>query len=118
MENRRIREALWRLTLPIVLQNLLTAAVNSADVIMLNSVSPDHVAAVSLASNYASLLFTLFYGLGTGVTMLCAQYYGKGDMRAIDVVQGIALRFSVLSAMLFSACAVLIPEPMMRLFTP
>ena len=70
LENRRIREALWRLTLPIVLQNLLTAAVNSADVIMLNSVSPDHVAAVSLASNYASLLFTLFYGLGTGVTML------------------------------------------------
>ncbi len=59
----------------------------------------------------------VFYGLGTGATMLCAQYYGKGDMKAIQVVEGIALRFSLGFAMLFAGAAFFFPEGMMRLFT-
>lgn len=106
-----------KLVLPILIQNLLSAAVNSADVVMLKFVSQSAISAVSLASQYASVLFSVFYGLGTGVTMLCAQYYGKGDMRAINVVQGIALRFSMAFSLLFALCAALIPTQMMRLFT-
>ena len=109
---------LWKLTGPIVLQNLLSAAVNSADVIMLNFVGQEHISAVSLAAQYATVLFMLLYGLGTGVTMLAAQYYGKGDMRAVDAVEGIALRFSVAVTILFAGAALLIPEWMMRAFTP
>ena len=65
---------LLRLTWPIVLQNLLSALVNSADVLMLNHVGQEPLAAVSLAAQYANILFMLFYGLGTGATMLCSQY--------------------------------------------
>ena len=106
-----------KLTIPIVLQNLLSAAVNSADVVMLNFVGQDHISAVSLAAQYASILFMVFYGLGTGATMLCAQYYGKKDMRAIDVVEGIALRFSIIAAVAFALAALTVPEWMMRVFT-
>ncbi len=107
-----------RLTFPIVLQNLLSAAVNSADVVMLNFVGQQHISAVSLAAQYASVLHMILYGLGTGVTMLSAQYYGKGDLRSVSAVEGIALRFSVGITVLFSAAALLIPKTMMRLFTP
>ena len=107
-----------KLTVPIVLQNLLSAAVNSADVVMLNFVGPEHISAVSLAAQYASVLFMVFYGLGTGATMLCAQYYGKGDTRAIEVVEGIALRFSMAISFAFAAAALAIPRLMMRAFTP
>ena len=103
--------------LPIVIQNLLSAAVSSADVVMLNYVGQSSISAVSLASQYANVLFMVFYGLGTGATMLCAQYYGKGDMKAIQVVEGIALRFSLGFAMLFAGAAFFFPEGMMRLFT-
>lgn len=106
-----------KLVIPIVLQNLLSAAVNSADVVMLNFVGQSNISAVSLAANYTSILFMVFYGLGTGATMLCAQYYGKGDQRAIDVVEGIALRFSMIVAVLFAAASLTIPELMMRVFT-
>ena len=92
-----------RLTWPIILQNLLSAAVTSADVVMLNFVGQSSISAVSLAGQYASILFMILYGIGTGVTMLCTQYYGKGDMRAIAVVEGIALRFSVGISALFEA---------------
>ncbi len=107
-----------KLVVPIVLQNLLSAAVNSADVVMLNFVGQSSISAVSLASQYASVLFMVFYGLGTGATMLCAQYFGKGNQRAIDVVEGIALRFSMLLSALFALCALTVPELMMRVFTP
>ena len=84
---------------------------------MLNYVGQSAISAVSLASQYAGILFSVYYGLGTGATMLCAQYYGKRDMRAVEVVQGIALRFSLIFSLAFSLCAALIPETMMKLYT-
>lgn len=115
--SKQFYNKIFRLVLPIVIQNLLSAAVSSADVVMLNYVGQSSISAVSLASQYANVLFAVFYGLGTGVTMLCAQYYGKGDMNAIKIVQGIALRFSILSSLAFSLVALLFPAQMMRLFT-
>lgn len=108
---------IFKLVLPIIIQNLLNAAVSSADVLMLNYVGQSSISAVSLASQYASILFMVFYGLGTGATILCAQYYGKGDMQAIQVVEGIAMRFSLLIAFVFAGAALLLPEKMMQIFT-
>lgn len=108
---------IFKLVLPIVVQNLLSAAVSSADVIMLNYVGQSSISAVSLASQYANILFMVFYGLGTGATMLSAQYYGKGDMKAIQLIEGIALRFSMAIAAVFACFALFAPEQMMRLFT-
>ena len=116
--NRALYGRIAALTWPIVLQNLLSAAVTSADVVMLNFVGQAHISAVSLAGQYASVLFMVYYGLGTGATMLCSQYYGKGDLRAIEVVEGIPLRFSLLISILAAAAAFTIPRQMMRLFTP
>lgn len=108
---------IFKLVLPIVIQNLLSAAVSSADVVMLNYVGQSSISAVSLASQYASVLFMVFYGLGTGATILCAQYYGKGDMQAIQAVEGIALRFSLVISLVFAGAAMFVPEWMMRIFT-
>ena len=118
MKGRGMYRRLLRLTWPIVLQNLLSALVNSADVVMLNFVGQESLAAVSLAAQYANVLFSVFYGLGTGATILCSQYYGKGDLRAIHVVEGIALRFSIAITGLFALAALTVPEALMRLFTP
>ena len=106
-----------KLVIPLVLQNLQRSQVSSADVVMLNFVGQSAISAVSLASQYAHVLFMLFYGLGTGATMLCAQYFGKKDYRAIEVVQGIAMRFSLGVSIIVAALALTIPEYMMLVFT-
>lgn len=108
---------IWKLFIPIVVQNLLSAAVSSTDVVMLNFVGQSSISAVSLAANYASVLFMVYYGLGTGATLLCAQYYGKGDFRAIQIVQSIAMRFSLSISIVVAAAAFCIPDKMMLLFT-
>lgn len=116
-KNHSFYRQIFKLVLPIVVQNLLSAAVSSADVIMLNYVGQSSISAVSLASQYANILFMVFYGLGTGATMLSAQYYGKGDMKAIQLIEGIALRFSMAIATAFACFAMLAPDKMMYLFT-
>ena len=111
------RAQMYKLLIPLVIQNLLNAAVSSSDVVMLNYVSQSSISAVSLAANYAQVLGSVFYGLGTGATLLCAQYYGKKDFRAIQAVQGIALRFSMVISAVFALAAFTVPQVLMRLFT-
>lgn len=108
---------IFRLAVPIIIQNLLSAAVNSADVIMLNYVGQSAISAVSLAANYSNILFMVYYGIGTGASLLCSQYAGKKDFQAIHVVEGIALRFSVLISLLVALVAFTAPQMMLSLFT-
>lgn len=111
------RSQMYKLLIPLVIQNLLNAAVSSSDVVMLNYVGQSSISAVSLAANYASVLGSVFYGLGTGATLLCAQYYGKKDFRAIQAVEGIALRFSMAASALFAVIAFFAPRLLMQVFT-
>lgn len=108
---------MFKLAIPIIIQNLLSAAVNSSDVIMLNYVGQSAISAVSLAANYSNILFMVYYGLGTGASLLCAQYFGKKNMQAIHAVEGIALRFSLAISALVALVAFTIPQRMLLLFT-
>lgn len=108
---------MFKLAIPIIIQNLLSAAVNSSDVIMLNYVGQSAISAVSLAANYSNILFMVYYGLGTGASLLCAQYFGKKNMQANHAVEGIALRFSLAISALVALAAFTIPQRMLLLFT-
>ena len=116
-KNKALYQKILFITLPIIVQNLLSAAVNSADVLMLNYVGQDSLSAGSLATQYSSIAFMAFYGIGSGVTMLCTQYFGKGDIKTIHKVEGIAMRFSLLIAGLMAVASICIPELLMRVFT-
>ncbi len=111
--NKRI----GKLVLPIVIQNLLSATISSTDVVMLNYVGQSSISAVSLATQITSILFMFYFGLGTGATMLCAQYYGKGDLHAIEVVEGISLRFSIVISTILALLALCIPQSLMTIYT-
>ena len=116
-QDRDSYSQMLRLFVPIVIQNLFNAAISSADVVMLNSVGQAHISAVSLAVQYSNLLHMLHYGLGSGLSMLCAQYWGKGDTRAIEKIQGIALRFVTSASVIVALLALLVPDLMMTVYT-
>lgn len=124
MRERSIRadKALYRkifvITLPIVIQNLLDSAVNMADVVMLDTVSQASMSAVSLGSQAGGIIFMFLYGIGTGMTMMGSQYWGKGDIHSIEKAQGIAIRYSLIIGGICMASCLLIPETLMSIFTP
>lgn len=105
------------LTIPIVIQNLFNAAVSSADVLMLNSVGQDAISAASLATQYSNILQNIFMGLGSGVAMLSAQYWGKQDLKSIEKVLGIGLRFVLIVTFIFAVPSIFIPELMIKLYS-
>lgn len=105
------------LVLPMALQNLINVAVTSADVIMLGQVSTEVLSGASLAGQVQFIMTLIFFGLTSGAAVLTAQYWGKGDTRTIEKVTGIALRFSLIVAVVFFAAVEAAPALIMRLFT-
>lgn len=101
---------MFRLALPIVIQNLITTAVSSADVIMLGWVSQTALAAGSLASQIMFILNLVYSGIASGVIMLAAQYWGKQDTETIERIMGIGMRLSILISSLFLCWPVSFPD--------
>lgn len=106
-----------RLAFPIVIQNLVTTAVSSADVIMLGFVSQEALAAGSLASQIMFILNLVYSGISSGVIMLAAQYWGKKDTLTIEQIMGIAMRLSIVVSFIFFLLACFCPSLLMHIFT-
>ncbi len=105
------------ITAPIALQNFMDAAVSSADVIMLSFVSQTALAASSLAGQIAFVQQMLLYGISSGAAVLSAQYWGKGDRRAVERVLGLSLRVTLIISACLTLAAALAPSLLMRIFT-
>lgn len=108
---------LGTLMLPIVLQNLLSAIVNSADVFMLSSVSQSALSASSLAAQITFVLTLFHWSITTGTTILAAQYYGKRDFGVIRLVQALGVLLMLFISMAFFFACLLVPRVLMRIFT-
>ena len=106
-----------RLAVPIVLQNIVTTAVNSADVIMLGFVGQDALSAGSLANQVMFILNLVYTGISSGVIMLAAQYWGKKDTKTIEHIMGIGMQLSIFISSMFFIMAFFFPHILMRIFT-
>ena len=106
-----------KLAFPIMIQNLIGTLVNIADTVMLGYVSQTAMSASSLANQYTFILFCLYYGMATGTSVLCAQYWGKGDKKTVEKILGLAERISLISSLIFFIISFSMPTTIMRIFT-
>ena len=111
------RHELLVLLAPIVVQNLISASVSLADVIMLGRVDQVSISASSLAGQVMFLLFTVFYGLSSALTILVSQYWGKKDCATISRILGIGLLISILFSSFAAFMALFFPTALMRVWT-
>ena len=102
---------------PMAIQNLISSAVNSADVIMLGYIGQTAIAASSLAGNVAFILFMISTGLSSGLVMLGAQYWGKKDTESIKTLLGIGLRICCSVEIIVALIAAFYPRILMLIFT-
>lgn len=108
---------LFRLTMPILLQNLMLASVAAADAIMLGSVAQNSMTAVSLATQIQFVQNMIISAVVTAVAILGAQYWGKGDEQTVNDVFCIGLRYCGIVSILFFLGCVFFPRYLMLLFT-
>lgn len=102
---------------PIAFQYLMASLVTASDAFMLGFLDQDSLSASSLAGQIA-FVFSLFYGAFVfGLTVLAAQYWGKGDNRTAEEVFAVTMRYSLLVGFVFTLSTLLIPKNIMTLFT-
>lgn len=117
IDTKAFNRTVAALVIPMALQNLINVSVQSADVVMLGMVGEVALSAASLAGQVQFVLMLIYFGLASGAAVLTAQYWGKGDIRSIEKVLGIALRFSLTVSVVFTAAALLAPHTLMRIFS-
>ena len=105
------------LVFPIAMQNLITSSVQLADTVMLGRVSQTALSASSLAGQVGFILFMIYYGLSSALTILASQYWGRKDHTTIGRIFGIGLMISIAVSALVTAVCVLFPEFVMSLWT-
>ncbi|MCR5752445.1 MAG: MATE family efflux transporter [Kiritimatiellae bacterium] len=108
MDKIDLRKRLRQLSLPVFVDMSLTMLVGTVDTFMLSrcgdGVGP--VGAVGMVNMLVTLVFMVYQFLSTGVSVLCAQYYGAGKQRRFmqTVVLALALNATLgiaISATLF-----------------
>lgn len=65
------------IALPVALQNLLSTTGSMVDTMMISSVGKTHVAAVGQCTQFASLLFSSYWGFVGGGMLFFGQYWGQ-----------------------------------------
>lgn len=106
-----------KLAVPIMIQNLISTLVGTADTIMLGFVGQSAMAASSLANQYTFVLQCVFFGMATATSVLCAQYWGKKDSKTVERIIGLAARVSILFSLLFTVVSFAFPKVIMTMLT-
>lgn len=116
-EKRSFNNLLFRLTLPIAFQSFMTAAVSASDAIMVGFISQEALSAVSLAGQITFVLNLFITVLVQGTTLLAAQYWGKKNIRAIEMIFGLVIKYTIIITSLFFIGATFFPNILMQFFT-
>ena len=117
LDKSSFRKTVFAFLLPMAIQNLINVAVSSTDVIMLGRYSEVALSASSLASQIQFILILLFFGIGSGATVLTAQYWGKKDTKSIEKILAIGIKIAFGLSLFFFIFAFFFSRVAMSLFT-
>jgi len=101
----------------IALQRLFAMLVNVADNFMLGAYSQTAMSGAAMVNQLQYVLLQLVSGIGVGVSVLGAQYWGKRETAPIRKIISVGLKFSVASGLIFFLACTFFPEPVIRIFT-
>ncbi len=104
------------LTLPIVLQNIITATLSMADIFMVGLLGETQMAALTLANIPVYVLQLFLFGLQSGASILISQYWGKQDFPSVQRVMGVSFWLCFLVTGAFALTLSSAPREFMSLF--
>ncbi|MBE5799455.1 MAG: MATE family efflux transporter [Clostridiales bacterium] len=116
-KNYSFTRTMLSIAIPLTLQNLLFSSFMLIDTVMVGSLGDLPLAAVGMAGKWSWFLNIVLFGCTSGAAVFIAQYFGAGDHKGIHRTYGLMSILSLASALVFMACALLIPETVVGMFT-
>ena len=117
VRDRSFYKWFFSLAAAIGAQGLITFCVNFADNIMIGNYSQTAMSGVALVNQIQFLLQMISTGISTGVVVLAAQYWGKGETEPIRRIIAMGMKFSMAAGLVFAAAAYFFPAEMLSVLT-
>ena len=108
---------LWMLSLPIILQNLITFSLGLIDTFMVSQLGNTEMAAVTTANVPVFLLISIVFGVQSGLGILVSQYWGKGDLDNINRAVGVSAIIGTVITTVLAVLFALFPVQIMDLLS-
>lgn len=113
---KEIIKQMFKIGIPVALQNLISVLVNMLDTIMIGQVGEAQLAAVNQV-NSIYVFYTMFmWGVCMGTVVITARYWGMGKTEPIRDMMGFAVRINMIAGTVLSVVMLLFPYQIMRLF--
>ena len=117
VKDKPFYKAFFSMTAIIALQNLITFAVNLADNVMIGGYSQDALSGVAMVNQIQFLLQMVVGGIGNGITVLGAQYWGKKQIEPIRRVTSIGMVLAIGASALMMLAVYFFPNQVLSLLT-
>lgn len=109
------RKYLWKMILPLIIQQSLSVTIGMLDSIMVSSAGEAAVSGVSLVGMLDILLIEAFFSLSAGGSVVVAQAYGKNDVSFARKAAKQLLYAVSAVALLISAVVLVLRRPLLHL---
>lgn len=110
-------KGVFALMLPMIFQNIITQTVSFADTFMVGLLGEQSLAAVTTATTPFFVVMLLMMGIQSGAGILIAQYWGKGNLNAINRVLGVGMYFSAFLSFTGAMLMFFFPEFFLNIVT-
>ena len=75
------KKQIWALMIPLMIEQVLTSLMGTADTMMVSHAGSAAISAVSLVDSINILIIYVFSAMATGGAIICAQYLGRDDLK-------------------------------------
>ena len=117
VKDKPFYKAFFSMTAIIAMQNLITFAVNLADNIMIGGYSQDALSGVAMVNQIQFLRQMIIGGIGNGISVLGAQYWGKKQVEPIRRVVSIGMVLALVASVAMTLVAYFFPDQTLSLLT-
>ena len=101
----------------IAMKNLITYAVNLADNVMIGGYSQDALSGVAMVNQIQFLLQMVVMGIGNGMVVLGAQYWGKRQADPIRRITSIGMVLALIASVAMTAVVYFFPAQTLSILT-
>lgn len=108
---------IMRIALPITIQSVIMSLLSMADQLMVGQLGEVAIAAVGISAKLTSIVSVVLGGLAAGISIFCAQYWGKRDETSIRHLLGFGLLVGLVFAGALALLVGCLPRWAMSPFT-
>lgn len=112
-----LRYNIIKMIVPITTENMLMTIAIFITAALVGRLTASEIAAVGLGSRFLNIFMAIFRGIGTGATVLVAQYYGAKKMNAISNTVRQTLIASIIVCSLLSVLTYIFAPQLISLFS-